>query len=113
MKADPLVFLSRKIVASEARMSRRRQKAMSVIDLTVILAVLAIAALVVYLNDIPFKTIALGWIGCIVLLMPLWLYNDHKGRMKLKQQYESGKLEKDSYQYQVGKRFYKRHHEDE
>lgn len=91
----------------------KRQKAMSVIDLMVILTILAIAALFVYLNDIPFKAIALGWIGCIALLMPLWLYNDHKDRMKLKQQYESGKLEKDSYLYQVGKRFYKRHHGDE
>ncbi len=94
-------------------MSRKCQKAMSVIDLTVILAMLAIVAVLVYLNDIPFKAIALGWIGCIALLMPLWLYNDHKDRMKLKQRYESGELEKDSYLYQVGKRFYNRHHGDE
>ena len=86
---------------------------MSVIDLTVILAMLAIVAVLVYLNDIPFKAIALGWIGCIALLMPLWLYNDHKDRMKLKQRYESGELEKDAYLYQVGKRFYNRHHGDE
>ena len=93
-------------------MLRKFQTAMSVIDLMVILTVLAIAAVLVYLNDIPFKAIVLGWIGCIALLMPLWLYNDHKDRMKLKQRFESGDLDRDSYLYQVGKRFYKRHHGD-
>ena len=94
-------------------MPLKRQKAMSAIDLAVILTILAIAALFVYLNDVPFMAIALAWIGCIALLMPLWLYNDHKNRMQLKQQYDAGKLEKDSYLYQVGKRFYKRHHDDD
>ncbi len=102
-----------KTVRDTRSMSRKRYQAMSVIDLTVVLVMLAVVAALVYFNDIPFKAIALGWIGCIALLMPLWLYNDHKDRMKLKQRYESGELEKDSYLYQVGKRFYNRHHGNE
>ncbi|MFT7673571.1 MAG: hypothetical protein ACI845_001985 [Gammaproteobacteria bacterium] len=89
MKADDSVSLSTEFMASSSCKSGKRQQAMSAIDMTVMLTISAIFALLVYLNDIPFKIIALGWIGSIAIFIPLGLYNDHKNRIKLKQRYES------------------------
>jgi hypothetical protein len=92
---------------------------MSVIDLVVALVLVGIGVAIFFWhasqNGLGRTGMAYGALVVVVLLglVPLWLYNDRKAKLDLKDSYERGGIDPDYYRQQVGERFWQKHHGEE
>lgn len=98
---------------------KKCNRGMSSIDLVVIVGMLVVAAagFTWYAYKYGFSKTVMGYtlffILTFLILLPLWLYNDWKGKLHLKELFEKDMIDKDYYRQLVGEKFYQKNHGDD
>ena len=58
------------------------------------------------------KIPGIAFVVTLCVQVPLWLHNNRKETLSLKEDFENDRIDKDYYRSRVGERFYKKHHNE-